>query len=368
MRVTFPAALDAIAADLPDCPTRRWRGAMQRQVAAMGSDAPAWPMRVAELALCRAVAGRIAGDEDDLRAPWSAFPVFAWQTPTGVELGFSTLSPMVRRHLATGDDPGALATGADGWRTELSVLRSQGGLARLKLRDQLTVGWTEFTALREALLDLLADRRTPLLARLAAIASVHANTLSNRALPDLAAGGGLEPLHTRNYLAFRAFLESRCAAADAEALGEVLRQLEPLCAGDAGLGAADAAQVCEALLGDWRADLGSYVAAVERELAPAIESVYGLWLFGTPLQRDVSLLRGWAELGEKLAFGLRFAAAIGAAQGAPLDALQMTTALALGEAAVATLEPRLPLLQLPTGAHERAPRMVDLDMTLASIA
>ena len=93
----------------------------------------------------------------------------------------------------------------------------------------------------------------------------------------------------------------------------------------------------------------------------------GLWLLGAPIVRDLTLTRAWAEIGEALALGLRYAAAIGEAQGAPISLEQAAAALALGEHAVAWSNVGLPSFELPGSSHDRAPRMVDLDMTLESI-
>ncbi len=369
MQVLFPAALDAIAPDLEGCPSRRWQGAMRaalqsapRRGGKTADAQVAWPMRAAEEAMIAALSDRLAIDADGVEAPWSDFPVFAWQTPTAIELGFSTLSPVVRRHLVDGDEPGALASSRGGWRAPLSVFRFADGLATVRVTSRARITWAEWLAVRESLLDSLADRRQPLLGRLAEIAVVCATIANERAIP-----GALPTLTARDFLAWRGFLESRCAAAEADQLAALLRRVEPLFAGPHGLGSAQAAAVSAALSADWRAAMTQWVVPVEKEIAPAIEGLMGLWLLGAPIVRDLTLTRAWAEIGEALALGLRFAAAIGEAQRAPVSLEQAAAALALGEHAVAWSNLALPSFELPGASHDRGPRMVDLDMTLESI-
>lgn len=357
MHVVFPAALDAIATRLPECPSRAWLAAAAGRV-----DGAAFPMRGCEAALVSALADRLRAADAAVEPPLAGFPVFAWQTPDAVELGFSTLSPLVRAELATTDEPGALARSEGGWRTELALFRYGDGLRRLRLSPRLRVEWRDFAAARDAMLDILADLRSPLLARIAEIAGLAATVLAERAMP-----GALPPLTSRAFLAFRGHLEARCADAPVDAMADTLRAVEPLFRADAGLGAAESDAVVAALHGDWRGDMAKWVVPVEKEISPAIEGLVGLWLFSMPMVRDRTLQRGWAELFEAIALGLRFAAAVGAAQQAPIDALQAATAFALGEHTVAWSEQGLPAFALPSASHDRGPRMADLDMTLESI-
>ncbi|MEY3014545.1 MAG: hypothetical protein RIT45_3280 [Pseudomonadota bacterium] len=357
MHVVFPAALDAVAHELDACPSRAWLAAASSHL-----DANAFPMRGCESAVVQALSERLRASDAEVEGPLEGFPVFAWETPDAVELGFSTLSPMVRRHLAASDEPGTLARSEGGWRRALALFRYGDQLRELRLSPRLRIPFRDYAGARDAMLDVLADLRSPLLARLAETACLAATVLAERALP-----GELPLLTSRNFLAFRGHLEARCAAAEPDAMAAALRRVEPLFHGEHGLGAASPDAVAEALAGDWRADMSAFVVPVEKEIAPALEGLVGLWLFTTPMARDRTLQRGWAELFESIAVGLRYCAAIGAAQGTPIDAEQAAAGFALGEHAVAWSEGGLPAFVLPAASHDRGPRMADLDMTLESI-
>jgi hypothetical protein len=85
------------------------------------------------------------------------------------------------------------------------------------------------------------------------------------------------------------------------------------------------------------------------------------------LDRDLSLARGYADLFEGLAVGLRYAAALAETPERDVDGEVLVAALALGEHYVAGAGAGLPAFTLPADQHERGPRMADLDMTLESI-
>ncbi len=367
MQVLFPAALDGISSELVDCPSRAWLPAAQEawDAAQEGSkrrgkrgEVP-FPPAAAERALLTAtVEGLPLGEQSDVKAPLTGFPVWAWATPDGVELSFSTLSSAVRRRLAATDDPAALAHAEGGWRTPLAVFRFADGLQQLRVTSRTKMPWSDYVVLRETLLDALADRRQPLLARLAEIAGVAAMVASERALPT-----EFPVLNARLFLAWRGFLESRVAAASATELAAFAQTAWPLFRDD--LTTADGLEA--ALAGDWRADLRTWIVPDERSLTEAIEGYLGVRLFAAPLDRFRTVIRGHVELLEGFATGLRYAAAFGALQGAPLTGEQIVAALALGEHAVAQAGAALPGFALPKSSHDRGPRMADLDMTLESI-
>mgnify|MGYP007096640510 CR=1 FL=1 len=371
MQVIFPAALDGVGDDLDACPTAALLPAMVALIEAdAGKDGVnSFPMRAAEAAMRAALADPPAASSRKtaqrvaaVAAPWAGFPVFAWQTPDAIELGFSTLSPVVRSYLAHSDDPGALASSEGGWRRPLSLFRYANGCTDLRVTPRVRLPWRDFAGARDAMLDTIADRRAPLLGRLAEVATLAATVVAERGLPS-----SRQPLTARAFLGFRGYLEARVAAAPTDAMVALLHRVAPLFAGAYGLGNAEVAAVAEAITGDWRTDLAAHVAPVEKQITGAVEGVVGLWLLSTPLARDVTLQRGWAELFEGFAIGLRFAAAIGAAQSGPVSLEQIAAALALGEHTVAFADEALPAFAVPAESHDRGPRMADLDMTLEAI-
>ncbi|MCO4762578.1 MAG: hypothetical protein KC502_13790 [Myxococcales bacterium] len=371
MHVLFMAALDGISAELKSCPSHAWlpaaqeawdaaiKGGKRRKKAGEVAFPPVATERAVRTAL---VEGLPVGDHNDVSSPLDAFPVWAWATPDGVEVGMSTLSPAVRRRLAETDEPVTLAHADGGWRTPLSVFRFRDGLEDVRITARTKLPWEAFTTLRELVLDAIADRRQPLLARMAEIGGLIADLSSQRALPATP-----PTLNGRLFLAWRGFLEARVADADSGALASFAAAAAPLFSDDLPLDAGALAQLEEALAGDWREDLRSWVVPAERAVSEAMESYLGARLFHVPLDRHLTIVRGYVEFFEGFAMGLRYAAAFGAIQGAPLTALQMVAALALGEHAVAAQGLALPAFALPRASHDRGPHMADLDMTLESI-
>lgn len=371
MQVLFMAALDGISAELKTCPSRDWLPAAQEAWTAAASAGRkrkkagevAFPPVAAELAVRTALTeGLPVGDFDEVKGPLRAFPVWAWATPDGVEVGMSTLSPVVRRRLAETDEPATLAHAEGGWRTPLSVFRFRDGLEDVRITPRTRMPWADFTALRDMVLDAVADRRQPLLARLAEIAGLLATVSNERALPSTA-----PTINGRLFLAWRGFLEARVAAGSAAELASFAANAAPLFKDDLPLDADAQSRLALALAGDWRADLLAWVVPVERELAEALEGYLGARFFHVPLDRHLTIVRGYVEFFEGFAAGLRLAAAFGAVQQAPLTGAQMVAALSLGEHAVAAASQDLPAFQLPRPSHDRGPHMADLDMTLESI-
>ena len=300
------------------------------------------------------------------RSPqWADFPVSAWRTPDGVDLGFSTLCSQVRAALAEADEPVAIATADGGWRRPIGVFEFGDKLKQVAVRPRDKMPWRDFAELRELCLDVISDRRQPLLARLAEVAGIGAAVVDERALPTEIPG-----LSARSFLAWRGFLESRVATANASKLSAFAVEVAPLFARELGLSddpSASLERLTEALSGDWRQHLVEHVAPVERAIGDALESYFGARLFALPVQRDVSLARAWAELFEGLAVGLRYLAALCAATGTSATPTLAVAAMALGEHFVVSTNGKLPGFALPPKAHGHAPRMADVDMTLASI-
>lgn len=367
MHVIFPAALDNVACEPGTCACRDWLGvAAKRAGKRRRRGGPRLPMPQAEWALVDALL-RHTGDDPPatpaaLAGAWDGHPVYGWITPDGVEVAFSTLCAEVRARLAATDEPVALATADGGWRRPLQVFRFDGDKPPIRLSPEVELGWSEFAATRDAALDLVADHRHPLLARLAQVVGLLHVVQQDRALPQ-----HLPPLTARTFLAFRGFLEARVAAADAESMARFGAALLPLISAETGLQPADAGRLLDTLNGDWRDQLKRRMVAVESSLWSAIEAWLGVRIFAMPLCRDQSIARATAELIDGFAHGLRFAAALAEIADRPVDPPLVVAALSLGEHHVAHAGAPLPPFTLPEGGRERGPRMADLDMTLASI-
>lgn len=385
MQVFFSAALDGVTCDAATCKCAGWISAAvaakkpakrkKGKARKTDSDGVKFPPPLQARAIIEAVAAR-QGDTDAAEtdaaetdteavprpAGWRDFPVSAWLTPDGVELAFSTLCPSVRAALAQADEPAAIATSDGGWRRSIGMFEHPNSLAEIALRPRNKLPWRDYADLRDASLDIISDRRQPLLARLAEIASVASQVLDELAIP-----GELPGLTARSFLAWRGFLESRVASANATKLHDFAVSIAPLFKEDAGLDQEVLAALSESLAGDWRAHLIDKVAPRERVIGDALETYFGARLFGIPVVRDVSLARAWAELFEGLAAGLRYLAGLCDALDTDATAELAVAAMAMGEHYVCHTSKKLTTFSLPPAGHGRAPRMADVDMTLASI-
>lgn len=361
MRVVFPAVLDGFECADQDCACRQ---AMRAATAVKPGPAGQFPFREIEKAALRGAA-RIANDQGTpaKAAPANSdFPIAAVASPGGAELYFATLCPMVRAYLAASEEAVDLARSEGGWRAPLQVFQPDGGGKLVRLSGAETLPWRQFQILREQLLDVIADPKLSLLARLARVGHLVDQVVGERAVPSTS------PLLTpRGFLAFRSHLEGRMAAADAKALGAFLAKTAPLFP-DLDLELSQFTDVAAALHGDWREPLRRWVAPAEVEAARPLEAYFALRLFATPLERDQSLQRGHAELQEGTALGLRLAAAVGQVLQQPLRPVQLLACLALAEAHVVDAAKGLPIFERPVDSHDRGPRMADLDMTLESLA
>ncbi len=345
MRVTFPSVLDDFSCQRQPCLCKPVRTAPQ----------PAGhPGRAATQAA-------LDGKLDDLaRPPWNDFPLLAVQTADGVSLAFSTLCPGVRARMHAAEEPVTPAHSEGGWRQPLHVWQPDGKLT-VRLLPDLPVPWPAFAALRDALLDLAAEPTLPLLGRLTRLALTFDQAVHDRALP-----AAPPPLTPRGFLAFRAFLEARCAAADVERLTHFVARTRPLLP-ELALHSDELPALLDALVGEWREQLRQWLVPQERELLQVFETWLGTRLLAMPFDRDVSLARAWAELLETVAVALRCAAALGELRRAPLTPPQLLAALALAEAFVATQDAPLPAFEQPRDLHDRGPRMADLDLSLDAI-
>jgi hypothetical protein len=364
MRVVFPAVLDSFACSDQDCPCRT----SLRVALSASKPAPAnkFPFREAEQALLDGAA-RLAEDPEAPRIEtlghrFGDYPILAVNTPQGVELSLATLCPSVRELLATNQEPVSLARAEGGWRVALQVFHPDGGGKDVRLTPRKTVKWQEFIVLREALLDLAAEPTLPLLARLARAASLIDTAIEER-MPTAQP----PPLTARAFLAFRGFIESRLAGAEAEPLARFAGRTLPLYGAQVGLTQGDVPALLDALAGEWRDHFRKWLVPSERDVTPAVEAYLGTRLFAIPLDRDQSLARAYVEFFEGFAIGLRYAAAIAEVRQTPVDPDIMMAALALGEFHVAAAQQPLPAFELPRDVHERGPRMADLDMTLESV-
>ncbi len=370
MYVIFPAALDHVACESGTCACRDWAGRAAKREAKRRkrprSSGLPLPLPRVESAmvetLLAASAGSRAKAKADLPDAWDAHPIYGWRTPDGIELAFSTLCGEVRARLAETDDPVALATADGGWRRALQIFRFADGLEEIRLGGDALLPWADYAAMRDEALDLVADRRHPLLARLARATSLLTMVQRDRCLP-----ARIPALTARTFLAFRGFLEARVAAADTEAMATFAAALLPLYGAEVGLQPADAGRLIDAFNGDWRDQLQRRMVPVEGNLTSAIEAWLGVRLFAMPVVRDQSMDRATAELVESFALGLRFAAVLAELGDREVDATMVVAALSLGEHHVAHSAAPLPAFKLPEASHQRGPRMADLDMTLAAI-
>lgn len=360
MRVVFPALLDAFDCGAEDCACRtaqRWAPA--------GKPLPAgrFPFRAAERAMVRGAA-RLAKGDDAPAKPANLtgdFPIAAVATPQGAELYFSALCPGVRSVLSANTEAVDLARSEGGWRVALQVFQPADKLKEVPLTAKKSIGWRQFQALRENLLDLIADPSLLVLARLARVAALVDSVVSERWVP-----GAVTPLTARNFLAFRGYLESRVASVDTEALALAAIALGPLFP-ELQLADLGSDSLLTALQGDWREDIKAWVAPREQDAVPAVEAWLALRVFAMPLDRDHSLQRAYAELFEGFAVGIRLASALGRARNAASTPASLVACLALAEAWIADSGEALPVWQRPEESHDRGPRMVDVDMTLESI-
>jgi hypothetical protein len=362
MRVVLPALLDAFECADADCACRRaWRAAAAgRQPAA-----DRFPFREAEDALVRGAAVLARADESTVAPSRVAgdaayLPIAAVATPAGAELYFSSRCAEVRALLASNDEPVDLARAEGGWRAPLAVFQPADQLKQVRLHGKHSLPWRSFQALRETLLDLLADPTHLPLGRLARVACLVDQVVTDQAVP-----AQVPPLTARHFLAFRGWLEGRVAAADATAMGHFHARAWPLWP-ELTVQPDDPAWHA-ALAGDWRVQLRRWLVPVEQDLAGALEACVALRLFAVPLGRDQTLQRGYAEVLESVALGLRWSAALAEVEGAPVTAEQLVAGLSLAEALVATSAAPLPAFSRPADSHERGPRMIDLDMTWESI-
>lgn len=366
MRVVFPAVLDAFACADSQCPCRT----ALRAATATGPAKAAgrFPFRDAEQALLDGAA-LLAAQPDvmlaavaDAAARFGDYPVVAVQTPQGVELTVSTLCPTVRDLLAANHEPMSLARAEDGWRAALQVFHPADGGKDVRMTPRRTVKWAEFLMLRDTLLDLVADQTLPLLARMARVGS-----LIDTAIDERMPAAQPQPLTARSFLAFRGYVESRLACAEAEPLAHFAARTLPLYTKATALQAHDMPAILDALAGEWREHFRRWLVPAERDITAAVEAWLGMRLHAIPLDRDQSLARGYAEFFEGFATGLRFAAAMGQVRQTIVDPATVIAALAMGEYYVAAAQQPLPTFELPRDVHERGPRMADLDMTLESV-
>ncbi|MSP92671.1 MAG: hypothetical protein EXR79_12850 [Myxococcales bacterium] len=364
MRVVFPAAMDTFACVDPDCACRLALRAAPRAVTAAKPKLPARDAVAAVVDGAAWIAGSAgeAGVAGAAEHGYGDFPIGAVGTPHQVELTFDTLCPEVRRLLAAVEEPTGIAGSDGGWRQGLRVFQPDHKNAQVRLTPRKSVRWVEFEALREALLDVAAEPTETLLAQLTRVAVAVDAAVTDQVLSTTVA-----PLTPRTFVAFRAFVETRAHAAGAEALAEFAGKTLPLWGADVGLKPGHLPTLLDALHGDWRAQLRARVVPHERELLAPLDAWLGMRLFAIPIDRDQSLVRGHTELLEGFAVGLRYLAALGETLDCDADALLAVTALALGEHFVLDTALPLPAFEVPRDAHDRGPRMADLDLTLESL-
>ncbi|GEM_PF-2849507 len=368
MHVYFCAALDGVTCDDSTCPCGAWiRSAGAKASKKKGrKKAPpsghvSFPARAQDEAVLDALGRSKPSGGTGRPDGWADFPVHAWRTPEAFELGFSTLCPTVRAALAAADEPVAIATADGGWRRELSVFTFADGLQTVRVRPRTTAPWADYADLRDAMLDIIGDRRQPLLARLADIAAITATVVEHKGVPP-----ELPTFTARSFLAWRGFLEARAAAANPKKMAAFANKVAPLFESDAGLVKHKDA-IAAALSTDWRGILVERVASAEREFSDALENYLGARVFALPVVRDVSLARAYAEFYEAFAVGLRYLAALCELHGRDADAGLAVASMALGEHFVNSSKQKLAAFVPPPPSHDRAPRVADVDMTLASI-
>ncbi len=367
MRVTYPALFDAFECDNDDCACRRALRAAPAS-AAKGYAAGGFPFGYAERSMLRGAQALAQGKTEpaagaDLPGD---YPLAAVATPTGVELYFSALCPTARAALAANTDPVDLARAEGGWRLPVQVFAAESGNKLVRLDADRAVPWRQFAQVREWLLDVVADATLAPLARFARLAHAIDELTAEGGL-QFAVAHGLQPLTPRRFLAFRAHLEARLAACDTKALatayGRWLPLVPELQAGEDGPKA-----VVAALGQDFRELVPPWLGSAEAALGPAMETYLAARVFAIPLDKDTTLRRGHAELVEGFALGLRLALAWAQAAQTPVTPAVLLAAWALGEAVVADGGKAVPVFTRPQADHDKAPRMADLDMTLAGIA
>lgn len=349
MRVTYPSVLDGLVCVDATCPCHRVRELAQ----------PAAEPHPGRAALVLAL------DLPDAPlthnpAPWTDFPLLATQTPGGVQLSFSTLCPRVRRCLVAASEPVTPAFAQDGWRQPLRVWHPDGKSA-VDLVPGVPLPWPAFAALRDMLMELAAEPTLPVLGRLTRLTQLVEQTVYDRAVPTTP-----QPLTPRAFLQFRAFLESRTAAVVVDPLADLVVRARPFLT-ELDLQDSDLPRLVDALSGEWRDQLREWLVPVERDVTPVWQAWLGVRLLALPVDRDVSLARGWAELLETVAVALRYLAAWGEVRQAPVDRAVVAVALALAEALVASENKPLPPFVASREAHDRGPRMADLDLSVEAI-
>ena len=345
MRVTFASVLDNFFCQRADCLCKPVR------------TTPPLDGQPGRAAVLAALQTPVAPSDS---APWNDFPLQAVQTAGGVTLTFSSLCPVVRARMLAGEEPVTPAHSEGGWRQPLQVWKPDGKPLVLLFPD-FPVPWPAFVALRDVLLDLAAEPMLPMLGRLTRLAMTFDAAQHTRALPPVA------PLLTpRGFLAFRAFLEARCASADPEKLAHFVAQMRARLP-ELALTDADLPRLLDALNGEWREQVRQWLVPAERDLLQVFETWLGTRLIALPFDRDVSLARAWTELLESAALAIRYAAALGELRHSRTSPATLLAALTLAEHLVATAEQPLPPFEQPRDVHDRGPRMADLDMSLEAI-
>lgn len=345
MRVTFASALDNFSCQRVECLCARVRTS---------------PLVAGHPGRAGVLAALQPSGQGPAALPWNDFPLQAVQSPDGVSLAFCSLCPAVRAQLVAGEEPVTAAQSEGGWRQPLRVWQPDGA-PQVRLFADCPVPWPEFVTFRDVLLDLAAEPELPVLGRLTRIAMTMDAAQHARTLPPTA-----PTLTPRGFLAFRAFVESRCAAVDANQLEHFARDAAPMFP-ELALGPAELAALREALTGDWREQVRRWLVPAERDLLQVFETVLGVRLLALPFDRDVTLARAWAELLESTALAIRYAAALAVVRQAPTDTQTLAAALALAEHFVATSEQPLVVFAPQRDVHDRGPRMADLDLSLESI-
>ena len=350
MRVTYPSILDEFSCPEQECLCRRVRQAelpAETHVGRAAVQAALNPQQKHP----QQKQGKIQTND---------FPLLAVRTADGANLSFDTLCPRVRQVLVHAQEPTTPAHSQGGWRQPLHVWQPAGKPV-VRLLPDVNVPWLAYTTLQQALLDVAAEPALAFLARLTRVAMTADEAQYLRALPS-----PIPTLTPRGFLAFRAFLESRTAAADPEALTEFLTTARAMLP-ELHLHDSDLPRFLDALSGEWREPLRTWLVPVERDLSPTLEAWLGVRLLALPFDRDVSLARAWTELLESVAVALRYLAALGEMRQSPLTPELALVALTLGEHFVALQDTALPPFEQSREVHDRGPRMADLDMSLESI-
>lgn len=372
MRVVVPAFLDDFLCGVPDCACRR----ALAQAASLPSQSrkqsqpptPAWPPAAAEAALWQGGRACTAGQQGSLSnaqldapAADATGPLTAVAVGAEAELYFSALCPQVRDAVSHYRDALDLLRRPDGWRLPLHAIAVDDPSPEVWISAGQPLPWPAWTALRDALLDALADPGLPLLPRIARVALALAQP------PAVPATGPVQlaPLTARDYLHVRAHLEARLAAQSPAWLAAHFPAGNGLFPE---LAEPSAAAWKRALQADWRPALAGPLAECEREVTPALEILLSLQVFAMPMARGLTLQRCLAGWIEALAVGLRWMAALWHWRQAMPDTAQWVAVLAAADAAVAAAAAPLPQLAAPQPTHDRGPRMADLDLSFASLA